>query len=412
MTLQPPRQRIGSRRDFLAASLAGASLAMLPGCVSAALDETAKQVVARKQVAPMNILVLGGTGFLGPHFVEAARANGHALTLFNRGKTNPHRFSGMEFTDIEQLRGDRKSDLAALEGDRRWDAVLDTSAYIPGDVTRSADLLSPRVDQYLIVSTISVYARTDVPGMDESAPLAVLADPSVTEVTGETYGGLKALSEHAAEAAMRGRVTVVRPGLIVGPGDTTDRFTYWPARADRGGEILAPGTPQDPTQFIDVRDLAAFLLHLIEQRTIGTFNADAPAGKLTMGELLTSSQQVAREMNVIQCVRAPCPQPPGATSTLTWVPANFLEAQDVSPWQDMPAWIPVEGDYAGFGRISTAKAQAAGLGYRPLRDTVRDTLAWWRSQPDARRAKPKAGLAPAREVEVLAAWHAKGAQVE
>ncbi|KRA18079.1 epimerase [Lysobacter sp. Root604] len=342
----------------------------------------------------MKILVMGGTGFLGPHFVEAARKAGHTLTLFNRGKTNPERFSGEDFRDIEQLHGDRKTDMKALEGERRWDAVLDTSAYLPADVTRSTQLLGSRVGQYLLVSTISVYAKTDTPNQDESAPLAQLADPKVTEVTGETYGGLKALCERAAEAQMPGRVTVVRPGLIVGPGDTTDRFTYWPARADRGGEILAPGSAQDPTQFIDVRDLAAFLLRTLEQRNLGIYNADAPAGKLSMGELLSTCQQVAGRM------QAP-------KSSVTWVPAAFLEAQKVGPWQDMPVWIPAQGEYAGFGRISSAKAQAAGLRYRPLPDTVRDTLAYWRGLPAERRAKPKAGLSAAREAEVLAAWHAQ-----
>jgi 2'-hydroxyisoflavone reductase len=353
-----------TRRDFIAAAAASAGLIALPAL--------ARKVAARKPGQPLQILVLGGTGFLGPHFVEAARAKGHKLTLFNRGKTNPTRFSGEAFKDIEQLHGDRKTDMKALQGKRRWDAVLDTSAYIPADVTRSTRLLAKRVDQYLLVSTISVYAKMDKPGQDESAPLATLADPNVTEVTGETYGGLKALCEQAAEKEMPGRVTIVRPGLIVGPGDNTDRFTYWPARADRGGEILAPGSAADPTQFIDVRDLAAFLLHLLEQQTYGTFNADAPAGTLTMGELLAASQRAA-----------------GTKSTLTWVPAEFLEAQQVSAWQDMPVWIPSQGEYAGFGRLDTRKAQSAGLTYRPLDMTVADTLAYWRTLPAERRAKPK-----------------------
>ena len=260
-----------------------------------------------------------------------------------------------------------------------------------------------------MVSTISVYAANDTPGQDENAPLAVLPDPAVTEVTGETYGGLKALSERAAEAELPGRTTIVRPGLIVGPGDTTDRFSYWPARADRGGEILAPGTPADPTQFIDVRDLADFLLLALEQRHVGIYNADAPAGSITMGRLLATCQEVSRRMNTIQCVRSPCPQPPGHDSSLTWVPAEFLAAQGVSPWQDMPAWIPADGEYAGFGRVSTARAQAIGLRTRPLEETVADTLEFWRALPAERRAKPKAGLAPEREASVLAAWHARGA---
>ena len=394
-----------SRRELLKAGLAGAVALALPACARGLAGHAGTGTAAS---GPMDILVLGGTGFLGPHFVAAARAKGHRLTLFNRGRSNPDRFAGDEFADIEQLRGDRRSDLSALEGGRRWDAVLDTSAYLPADVTRSARLLAPRAGQYLLVSTISVYAANDIPGQDEDAPLAVLDDPTVSDVTGETYGGLKALCERAAEAELPGRTTIVRPGLIVGPGDTTDRFTYWPARADRGGEILAPGTPGDPTQFIDVRDLADFMLHMLETRQAGIYNADAPAGSITMGRLLQACQDVARGMNTIQCVRSPCPQPPGHDSTLTWVPAGFLAAQGVSPWQDMPAWIPAEGDYAGFGRVSTARAEAAGLRIRPLEDTVGDTLAWWRTLPDARRANPKAGIAPEREAAVLAAWHAQG----
>jgi 2'-hydroxyisoflavone reductase len=376
-----------SRRDFLAVSLSAAGLAALPAF--ARKKPASDKADTRKPGQPLRILVLGGTGFLGPHFVEAARAKGHKLTLFNRGKTNPTRFSGEEFKDIEQLHGDRKSDMKALEGKRKWDAVLDTSAYLPADVTRSTQLLAKRVDQYVLVSTISVYAKMDVPNQDETAAVAQLADPNVTEVTNDTYGGLKALCESAAEKEMPGHVTVVRPGLIVGPGDNTDRFTYWPARADRGGEILGPGSANDPTQFIDVRDLAAFLLHLMEQRSFGTFNADAPAGKLTMGELLATCQRVAAK-----------------PSTITWVPAAFLDQQKVSAWQDMPVWIPPEGEYAGFGRVSSAKAQAAGLTYRPLETTVADTLAYWRGLPPDRRSKPKAGLSPEREAAVLAAYHA------
>ncbi|MEZ0472318.1 NAD-dependent epimerase/dehydratase family protein [Luteimonas salinilitoris] len=386
-----------SRREFLSAGLSAAGLFALPASVWSASGRAAE---------PLRILVLGGTGFLGPHFVEAARARGHRLTLFNRGKTNPARFDGAEFGDIEQLRGDRKSDLSALEGDREWDAVLDTSAYIPADVTRSAELLASRVKHYQIISTVSVYARNDIAN-DEDSPLATLADPTVTEVTGETYGGLKALCERAAETAMPGRVTVVRPGLIVGPGDPTDRFTYWPARADRGGEILAPGGAGEPTQFIDVRDLAAFMLHLIESGTVDVFNADAPADALTMGALLASCQAAARRANTINCVRAPCPQPAGHDSTLTWVPVEFLAAQSVSPWQDMPVWIPAVGDYAGFGSTSTERAQQAGLRHRPLDETVSAALAWWRSLPEERRAGLKAGLSAEREAEVLRAWHAR-----
>lgn len=389
---------MSNRRGFLIASAAAGWLA-LPGCARA-LDT--------KPSKPLDLLVLGGTGFLGPHFVEAARAKGHRLTLFNRGKSNPTRFSGEEFGDIEQLQGDRKSDLSALEGTRRWDAVLDTSAYFPADVTRSAQLLAKRVDQYAIISSISVYADNSQPGADESAAVATMANPELAkEITGENYGPLKALSEQAAQKALPGRTTVIRPGLIVGPGDHTDRFTYWPARAARGGEILGPGTPADPTQFIDVRDLAEFILHTIETRTMGVFNADATPGALSMGSLLAACQVAGTHANDIQCVRAPCPQPPEASSTVTWVPADFLKAQKVSPWQDMPVWVPATGDYAGFGQRSTARAQAAGLKYRSLQDTVDDTLQWWLGLPEERRANPKPGITPAREADVLKAWHAK-----
>lgn len=388
-----------TRRQFLLTSAAAGAWLALPGCARSA---------TRPDGRPLEILVLGGTGFLGPHFVEAAMDAGHRLTLFNRGKTNPTRFSGEEFKEIEQLKGDRKSDLGALEGQRRWDAVLDTSAYFPRDVTRTAELLAPRVGQYVIISSISVYADNSTPGADESAAVATLAGAEdATEISGENYGPLKALAEQAAEAALPGRTTVIRPGLIVGPGDPTDRFTYWPARAARGGEILAPGAPTDPTQVIDVRDLARFILLTIENREYGVFNADAAPGAITMGAVLAASQEAGADANDIQCVRAPCPQPPEATSTVTWVPADFLEAQKVSPWQDMPAWIPPAGDYAAFGRRSTARAQAAGLTYRPLQATVDDTLAWWLSLPAERRGKLKAGIAPAREAEVLAAWHAR-----
>jgi 2'-hydroxyisoflavone reductase len=392
------------RREFLVASLAASAWLALPGCARSAARGGAKPVVGK----PLSILVMGGTGFLGPHFVEAARAKGHQLTLFNRGKSNPTRFSGEEFKDLEQLQGDRKTDLSALEGTRRWDAVLDTSAYFPGDVTRSASLLSKRVGQYMIISSISVYADNSTPGADEQAAVATMQNPDAAkEITGENYGALKALSEQAAEKALPGRTTVVRPGLIVGPGDHTDRFTYWPARAARGGEILAPGAASNPTQFIDVRDLAAFLLHLIETGTAGVFNADAAPGTLNMGALLSACQLAGTQANDIQCVRAPCPQPPEASSTVTWVPADFLEAQKVSAWQDMPAWIPPTGNYAGFGLRSTAKAQAAGLKYRPLQETVDDTLQWWLGLPEERRAKPKAGLTAARETELLKAWQAR-----
>jgi 2'-hydroxyisoflavone reductase len=319
--------------------------------------------------------------------------------LFNRGKTNSHLFPG-----VEKLRGDRRGDLTALEG-REWDVVLDNSGYFPADVTRSASLLAPHVKQYIFVSSISAYARMDTPGMNEDAPLATTDDADATQITGANYGGLKALCEQAAEAAMPGRTTIIRPGLIVGPGDHTDRFTYWPVRVARGGEVLCPGSADDPTQFIDVRDLVAFELKMAEEHQFRTFTADAHEDRIRMGGLLQACQQAApKAVGAIQCVRAPCPQPDLHPSTLTWVPAEFLEQQGVAPWGDMPVWLPAPGDSGGFGRLSTARARAAGLSYRTLQDTVGDTLAWWNAQPDERREKLRAGISPEREAAVLAAW--------
>lgn len=378
---------MASRREFLAHSLTAATFAALPAAVFASTGRATR---------PLKLLILGGTGFLGPHFVERAHARGHTLTLFNRGRSNPTRFDGTPLAGIEQLRGDRKDDLVALEGDRRWDAVLDTSAYFPDDVARSAALLAGRVAHYQIISSVSVYARNDIANGEDS-PLATLDDPSTRTISGETYGGLKAACERAAQAALLGKTSVVRPGLIVGPGDPTDRFTHWPARADRGGEIAAPGAPANPTQCIDVRDLAAFLLQLIEQDTTGVFNADAAPGTLSLGRLLDS------------CLRQAKAAGGAPDARLTWLPAEFLEAQGVKAWSDMPVWIAPVGEYAGFGRTRVNRAIAAGLTHRPIDDTVRDTLAWWRAQPAERRAALKAGLTPQREAEVLAAWHVRSA---
>jgi 2'-hydroxyisoflavone reductase len=334
----------------------------------------------------MTLLILGGTKFLGPALVEAARARGHRVTLFNRGRTNP----GL-FPDVEKLRGDRDGQLDALRG-RRWDAVIDDSGYVPRIVAMSAQILGPNVGRYLFVSSVSVY-REDIPrGADETAPVRPLQDPR-TEDVGAYYGELKAASERAAEAAIPGRTIVVRPGLIVGPGDATDRFTYWPARLDRGGEVLAPGDGEDPVQLIDVRDLAVFLLGLIEDGATGTFNAVGPAESLTMRQMLEACAVAAR---------------PGAA--LTWVPWPFLETRDVSPWSELPAWIPRQQSGSTMAAVSNARAIVHGLRFRPLAETVRDTLAWWKAQPEERRMKLAAGLAPEKERTLLAAWHAAHAR--
>ncbi|HOX25848.1 MAG TPA: SDR family oxidoreductase [Candidatus Krumholzibacteria bacterium] len=372
------------RRQFLkAAAAAGAALGLglpLGGCTRDRA-QTAAGYRAERADHPLDVLILGGTSFLGPACVEAALARGHTLTLFNRGRTNPHLFP-----DLEKLQGDRDGDLEALAG-RRWDAVIDTSGYVPRQVRLSAGLLGPNVGHYVFISSISVYRDLSVPGMDESAPLASLADPASEDITDATYGALKALCEQAAEDAMPGRVTAIRPGLIAGPRDRSDRFTYWPVRVERGGEVLAPGTPADPIQFIDVRDLAEFVVHALERRLAGAYNCDSPAGLYTMGTLLGACREVT-----------------GSDAVFTWCDARFLAEHRVAPWTDLPCWVPAEGADRGFGQVSTERARAAGLGRRPLATTARDTLAWWKQQPADRREHLLAGLSPEREVAVLRAW--------
>jgi 2'-hydroxyisoflavone reductase len=336
----------------------------------------------RRAPEPKTILMLGGTGFLGPQTVEAALRRGHKVTLFNRGKTRP----GL-FPDLEKLQGDRdKDDLKALEG-RKWDAVVDTSANVPRWVKKAAAVLGSNVGHYIYISSISVYADTSKPGVDESAPVATIDDPTTEKIDGRTYGALKALAEKTAETTMPGKVAVVRPGLIVGPEDPSDRFTYWPVRVARGGEVLAPGSPDDPIQLIDVRDLGEFLVHLIEGRTTGVFNALGPDHVLTMGRTLAACKQAAR-----------------SDATFTWADAEFLEKQGVHAWSDMPAWVPDVGETAGFAKVSNARAVRAGLTFRPIVDTAKVTLDWFRTLPEDRRSKLKAGLAAEREAKVLAAW--------
>jgi 2'-hydroxyisoflavone reductase len=371
-----------SRREFLRSSIAvGAGLGLGAGRVVVAGEDDRRG----KTDTPRKILILGGTGFLGPQIVEEAVRRGHTLTLFNRGRTRP----GL-FPDIEKLRGDRDGDLKSLHG-RKWDAVVDTSGYVPRIVKDSAELLAPNVGHYIFVSTCSVYADNSKPGEDESAAVGTLDDPKTEKITGESYGPLKALCEKAAEAAMPGRVANVRPGLIVGPDDPSDRFTYWPVRVARGGEVLAPGSPDDPVQFIDARDLGAWLVRLVEDRTTGVFNAMGPEKPLGMGAMLDA-----------------CKAASGSDARFTWADADFLAKQKVSPWSDMPVWVPSAGDSAGFARRSNTKAIRAGLTFRPVVETARDTLAWWKTLPESRRAKLQAGLTPEREAMVLAAWKEKG----
>jgi 2'-hydroxyisoflavone reductase len=350
------------------------------GCASSKGAQGGAEPPASKK----RLLILGGTGFLGPQLVEVARARGHSVTLFNRGKTRPELFP-----DVEKLQGDRDptkgEGLQALKG-RQWDAVIDTSGYVPRIVKASAELLAPNVGHYVFISTISVY-KDIVPGTTEDSALATVEDETTEEVR-QHYGALKALCEKAAEAAMPGRVTNIRPGLIVGPDDPTDRFTYWPVRLSRGGEVLAPGDGADLTQFIDARDLAAWTILAIERQHLGIYNAVGPSRPVPMRELVEVSKRAS-----------------GSDATVTWVDAAFLEKHNVQPWGDMPVWIPSDpGEDRSKGRVSNARAVALGMTFRPVEDTVRDTLAWWKTLPPERQGKLRAGLSPEREREVLAAW--------
>jgi 2'-hydroxyisoflavone reductase len=321
----------------------------------------------------MKLLILGGTQFVGRHITQTALDCGHTVTLFNRGKSNPELFP-----QAEKLVGDRGVDLSALHG-RRWDAVIDVNGYVPRHVREAATLLADAIGHYTFISTISVYARMDVPNQDENAPLATTDTPETEEVTGATYGPLKVLCEQAAEQAMPGRTLIIRPGYVVGPYDTTDRFTSWLRRIGRGGEMLAPGEPDDPLQFIDARDLAEFTLRLVEAQDNSIYNATGPATPLTWGTLFAESKRI---INV--------------DTRFTWVNEQFLQAQQVQG-NDLPMWVPTP--YQGLMRTNIGRALAAGLTFRPLVQTIRDTRAW-----DAQEGTPKAGLSPEREAELLQAW--------
>ncbi|HEY9723648.1 MAG TPA: NAD-dependent epimerase/dehydratase family protein [Oscillatoriaceae cyanobacterium] len=332
----------------------------------------------------MKLLVLGGTLFVGRHLVDAALAQGHEVTLFHRGKRGADLFA-----QAEHLHGDRDGGLAPLEG-RRWDVVVDTSGYVPRLVGDSARLLANAVDHYVFVSSISVYADPRH-AMRETTPLAALADPTVEAVTWETYGGLKVLCERALEAAMPGRALMVRPGIVVGPYDTSDRFTYWLARMARGGEVLAPDTPDRPVQFIDARDLADWMLEAARTRLTGAYNAVGPAQPLPLADFLAEADAVTE-----------------ARSRVVWADTAWLEAQQALSSENFPLWVPEEA--LGFAQADASRAIAHGLRFRPLAETMRDTLAWHRTRPVGTALK--AGLAPEEEARLLAAWHAHCQAIE
>lgn len=383
-----------TRREFLASSAAVLAAApFLPGALAAA--DSAVQ--ASK---PLRILILGGTGFLGPACTESAIARGHSVTQFNSGRTEERRRAvgrpSVVPSGVEQLYGNRdpnktaddrrnegKADapkdpnspkgLSQLEG-KKWDAVIDTSGYFPRMVKASAQLLAPNVRQYVFISTISVYKSESVPSAEESAPLATLDDPATEEMGKDyaNYGGGKALCEKAAEAAMPGRVINLRPGYMVGPRDTSGRFIYWPVRASLGGTMAVPGSPADPIQLIDVRDVADWIVHCIENRIVGIYNVTGPDKELSM-------------RGMVEGVRKGV----GSEVSFTWIDNHFLETHSIS--QDkFPLYAPPAGENAGFHRRSIASALARGLKFRPLSETAKATLDWYQSLPPGIQA----GVAP------------------
>lgn len=325
----------------------------------------------------MKILVIGGTRFLGRHLVESTRVRGHEVTLFNRGQTNPDLFP-----QVETILGDREQDLDKLNG-RAWDTVIDTCGYVPRIVSMTGEALKDALERYVFISSISVYADFSKIGVNENDPVETTQDETVDDNSLETYGLRKALCEQAIRDIFgEERTLTVRPGLIVGPHDPTDRFTYWHMRVARGGDVLAPDRPDAPIQIIDVRSLSEFILKLVEEKASGVFNATGPDYKLTFGKMLETSQQVSK-----------------SDANFRWAPVEFLSQHNVAPWSDLPVWLPDSGESAGFARVNVSKAIAAGLTFRPLEETIRDTLEWASTRP--KDYEWLAGLKDEREHELL-----------
>ncbi|MCU0496328.1 MAG: NAD-dependent epimerase/dehydratase family protein [Anaerolineae bacterium] len=330
----------------------------------------------------MKLLILGGTQFLGRHVVQIALERGHQVTTFNRGKTNDALFQ-----QVEKLYGDRNGNLTALKG-QTWDAVIDTCGYVPRIVRDSVELLKDSVGHYTFISTISVYADFSKPNMDETADVSVLEDQTVEEVNGETYGGLKALCEQAAESVMPGRVLNVRAGLIVGPNDPTDRFTYWVHRIAAGGDVLAPDNPEYLVQFIDVRDLAAWCINMAERQQGGTFNATGPDYRLSIGTMLSACQDLTQ-----------------SNAHLVWMNSDFLLENEAQPWSELPLWIPSQmATHAAMNQINISKAIGAGLTFRPLNETLSATWEWDRTRLGDYVLR--AGLTREKETTLLNKWSA------
>ncbi|MFN0010580.1 MAG: NAD-dependent epimerase/dehydratase family protein [Phycisphaerales bacterium] len=401
-----------SRRDFLASAVSAAALVGAAGAATPALAR-----LMRADGPKLNILILGGTSLTGPQMVAYARTRGHKVTVFNRGRTEKRK--GSVGDDVERLLGDRDpakgEGLKALEGDRTWDVVIDTSGYYPRIARASAELLAKRTKQYIFISTISVYKDGMPVGSDETATLATMPDPTSEDMAGgKYYGALKVLCENVVQEVYGKNACIVRPGLIVGPGDDTDRFTYWPVRVAKGGEVLAPNTPADPIQYIDCRDLGEWCIRLAESGTGGVFNAAGPVPGISIGTLLDA-----------------CKKASGSDATFTWVPSEFLAEKQVAPWGDMPVWVPPgDADSAGMSTTKSGRAVAKGLTFRPVEQTVKDILAWWPGEIERRKrvgaemveqAKKdgkeppnlpdpnllRAGISRERELKVLEEWKAK-----
>lgn len=339
----------------------------------------------------MKLLIIGGTKFLGRYLVESALARNHEITLFNRGRTNPELFP-----DVEHLQGDRHKDLDVLRN-RKWDACVDTCGYSPNAVRATTEILADSINHYTFISSQSVYADYSQPDQDEDAPLQTTNEDLNDETNLDTYGARKAACERAAEDVMPNRVLSIRAGLIVGPHDYIDRFLYWVRRVAQGGEVLAPATPEKPVQLIDVRDLADWNIRMIEEGRTGVYNAAGPDYKLTFGEFLET-----------------CKAASNSDAQFTWIDEQFLLKHGVKPWSEIPLWFPGE-EGVNFFSIDCRKAFAAGLKFRPLIETARDTL-WWDKAREKTKEEPERplvaaqgqiGLTLERERELLRLWHEK-----
>ena len=375
-----------SRRTFLKLSAmagGGIGLGMISGISPSASGKSPK---------PLRILILGGTGFTGPFQVRYAINRGHKVTVFNRGRTHP----GELPKEAEQLLGDRNGKLDALKG-KTWDVVIDNPATLPVWVRDAAQILKGNAERYVYISSTAVYADTSKQNMDETAPLTKYTGADAMKETSASmrasnfalFGPLKAQSEAEAEKWFPGKTLVIRPGYIVGPGDESDRFTYWPVRVERGGEVLAPGSPSDPMQIIDARDLAEWTIRMVEQGAVGAFNATGPKSRLSMGRMLSDMKKTTN-----------------SDARFTWVDDDFLKAQKII--DEFPIWTSPKGSEILYLTTNINKALKHGLTFRPLSDTTKATLEWFRKQTPERQIKMRAGIKPQREAEVLAAWHASG----